>query len=170
MIAAIGRNRELGKGNELLWRIPDDMKRLRQLTLGHPLVMGRKTFDSIIAAVGKPLPKRTHIVVTRNPASCQGDTLTWGDEVRFVGSIEEGMELAKKSAGGEEVFIFGGAQIYELALPYADRLYLTLIDDEKEADTFFPEYENQFSKIVFEEAREHEGLKYRWVDLERAGQ
>lgn len=160
MIAAIGRNRELGKGNELLWRIPDDLKRVRTLTAGHPLVMGRKTFDSIISAVGKPLPGRTSVVVTRD--------LAWQyDGAIVTHSIEEGIEAAKKAPGGEEVFIFGGAQIYTEALPMADKLYLTLIDDEKEADSFFPSYESEFAKVVFEELREYEGLKYRWVDLER---
>lgn len=71
-VAAIGRNRELGKGNELLWRIPDDLKRFKQLTLGHPVVMGRKTFESIVAVLGKPLPGRTNIVVTRSPAKMTG--------------------------------------------------------------------------------------------------
>ena len=158
MIAAIGRNRELGKGNELLWRIPEDLKRVRTLTTGHPLVMGRKTFDSIIAAVGKPLPNRTSIVITR-------DTVWKHEGVVVAHSIEEGIEAAKNATGGEEVFIFGGAQIYTEALPFADKLYLTLIDDEKEADSFFPPYESEFTKVVFEENREHEGLKYRWVDL-----
>ncbi|MEK7509697.1 MAG: dihydrofolate reductase [Patescibacteria group bacterium] len=160
MIAAIGRNRELGKGNELLWRIPDDLKRVRTLTMGHPLVMGRKTFDSIIAVTGKPLPGRTSVVVTRDS--------DWHHEGAVVAhSIEEGIEAAKKAPGSEEIFIFGGAQIYTEALPYADKLYLTLIDDTKEADSHFPPYEDQFTKVVFEESREYEGLKYRWVDLER---
>lgn len=160
MIAAIGRNRELGKDNELLWRIPDDLKRVRQLTTGHPLVMGRKTFDSIIAAVGKPLPGRTSVVVTRDP--------DWKREGAVAAhSIEEGIEVAKQAPGGEEVFIFGGAQIYTEALPFAGKLYLTLIDDAKDADSFFPPYEGEFTKIVAEETHEHEGLKYRFVDLER---
>ena len=160
MIAAIGRNRELGKGNDLLWKIPDDLKRLRRLTTGHPLIMGRKTFDSIIAAVGRPLPNREHIVVSR-------DTSWHYHGVLSATTIEDALDLAKKCNGREEIFIFGGAQIYTLALPYADKLYLTLIDDSRGADSFFPEYEKVFTKKVFEEAREFEGLKYTWVDLER---
>jgi len=160
MIAAIGKNRELGVRNELLWRIPDDLKRVRALTMGHPLVMGRKTFDSIIAMVGKPLPGRTSVVVTRD--------MDWKHEGAVVAhSIEEGIEAAKQAPGGKEVFIFGGAQIYAEALPLADKLYLTLIDDSKEGDSFFPPYEDEFTKTVANEAREHEGLKYRWIDLER---
>jgi len=160
MIAAIGKNRELGKGNELLWRIPDDLKRVRMLTTGHPLVMGRKTFDSIVAAVGHPLPGRTNIVVTRDP--------NWQyDGITVVHSVEEGIEAAKRAQGSDEIFIFGGAQIYEAALPHANMLRLTLIDDTKEAESFFPPYEDQFKKVVIDEPHEHEGLKYRWVDLER---
>lgn len=159
-IAAIGRNRELGFKNELLWRIPDDMKRLRQLTSGHPLVMGRKTFDSIIQATGKPLPNRTHVVVTRDTS--------WAHEgARVAHTIEEAITTARNSEGGNEVYIFGGAQIYELALPYTDKLALTIIDAEHEADAFFPPYEPDFTRVVFDEAHEWEGTAYRWVDLER---
>ncbi len=161
MIGAIGRLRELGKGNDLLWKIPDDLKRFRSITNGHPCVMGRKTFESIVAILKKPLPNRTNIIVTRDPA--------WAYEgVLAVNTIEEAIQLAKRKLGGEEVFIIGGGQIYELGISYADKLYLTLIDDSKEADSFFPEYEKVFTKKVFEEEREFEGLKYTWVDLERA--
>ena len=145
MVAAIGRNRELGRGNELLWHIPEDLKRFKALTLGHPVIMGRKTFESI----GKPLPGRTNLVVSRSALS-----------------LEDALAQAKK-LDKEEVFIIGGVQIYEQALPYADRLYLTLIEDTKEADAFFPEYEKLFTKKVSEEPREYEGLQYRWVTLEK---
>ena len=145
MVAAIGRNRELGRGNELLWHIPEDLKRVKALTLGHPVIMGRKTFESI----GKPLPGRTNLVVSRSSLS-----------------LEDALAQAKK-LDKEEIFIIGGAQIYEQALPYADRLCLTLIDDAKEADAFFPEYGQLFTKKVSEEPREHEGLQYRWVTLEK---
>ncbi|KKW32412.1 MAG: Dihydrofolate reductase [Parcubacteria group bacterium GW2011_GWA1_53_13] len=145
MIAAVGRNRELGLGNGLLWHIPEDLKRFKALTLGHPVIMGRKTFESI----GKPLPGRTNLVVSRSALS-----------------LEDALAQAKK-LDKEEVFIIGGAQIYEQALPYADRLYLTLIEDTKEADAFFPEYEKLFTKKVSEEPREYEGLQYRWVTLEK---
>jgi dihydrofolate reductase len=159
MIAAIGNGRVLGKNNGLLWRIPDDMKRLRRLTDGHVLIMGRKTFDSIISARGAPLPNRTNIIITREPA--------WRHEgVVVAHSIEEALEKAREFKD-KEIFIFGGAQIYEQALPYADRLYMTLIDDQKEGDAHFPEYESIFTKITFHEDREHEGLKYKWVDLDR---
>lgn len=154
-IAAIGTNRVLGKNNELLWRIPDDLKRFKTLTTGHPIIMGRKTFESI----GRILPNRTNIVVTRDAAwSYQGATA--------VNSIEEALAFAKGLNTGE-VFIIGGAQMYEQALPFVSRLYLTLIDDTKEGDAYFPEYEKEFTKMIAHEDREHEGLKYKWVDLER---
>ena len=159
IVVAIGRdknlNRVLGKDNNLLWRIPDDLKRFKALTLGHPVIFGRKTFESI----GRPLPGRTNIVVTRDP--------DWTFEgVIVVHSLQEGIEKAKEF-DQEEIHIGGGAQIYEQALPYVDKLYLTLIDDEKEGDSFFPPYEDQFTKKTFDEPHEWNGLKYRWVDLER---
>lgn len=159
-IAAIGKNRVLGKNNQLLWHIPDDLKRVRALTMGHPLVMGRKTFDSIIAVRSSALPGRTSVVVTRDAA--------WAHPEAVVAhSIEEAIEKAKGAPGAEEIFIFGGGQIYTEALPFTNKLYLTLIDDEKEGDSFFPAYEAEFTKKVFEESREFQGLTYRWVDLER---
>jgi dihydrofolate reductase len=164
IVVALGNgrlhNRVLGKDNKLLWHIPDDLKRFKQLSLGHPVVMGRKTFESILASLGKPLPGRTNIVVTRDAS--------WQHEGAITAtSIEDAIEKAKQSPGREEIIIGGGGEIYRQALPFTDRLYLTLIEDDKEGDSFFPEYENMFTKVVSDEAREHEGLKYRWVDLER---
>jgi len=155
MIAGLGNDRVIGKASTLLWRIPDDLKRFKELTLGHPIIMGRKTFDSI----GKVLPGRTSIVITRDK------------EFTFTGvvvthSLEEALERAKEIEK-KEIFIIGGAQIYEQALPVADLLYLTLIDDEKEGDTSFPQYENIFTKKLSEERREWNGLVYYWIDLER---
>jgi dihydrofolate reductase len=158
MVAAIGEGRALGKNNDLLWRIPDDLKRFKSLTTGHVVVMGRKTYESI----GKPLPNRTNIVITRSSTG-----LGINDpSVIVVSSIEEALAKAKEI--DSDVFIMGGGQIYEQALPFADRLCLTLIDDKKVADIYFPAYEAEFTKVTFHEDREHEGLKYKWVDLERA--
>ncbi len=158
-IAAIGKNRVIGKGNTLLWHIPEDLKRFKMLTLGHPVIMGRKTFDSIVAMLGKPLPGRTNIVVTRNNE--------WKfDGVEVAHSLEEALSKAKE-LNTQEVFVIGGAQIYEQALPFTDRLYLTLIDDTKDGDVFFPAYEQLFTKVLIEEARKQEGLNYTWKDLEK---
>ncbi|MDE1925276.1 MAG: dihydrofolate reductase [Patescibacteria group bacterium] len=154
-IAALGQNRVIGKDNELLWRIPDDFKRFKALTTGHPIVMGRKTFESL----GKPLPNRTNIVITR-------DTSWSAEGIVVMHSIEEAVEKAKE-IDKDKVFIIGGAQIYEQALPFVDRLYVTLIDEEKEGDAYFPAYESLFTKMIFHEHRDFEGLKYQWVDLEK---
>lgn len=158
LIVAIGDNHVIGKRNELLWHIPDDLKRFKQLTLGHPVVMGRKTFDSIIAFLGKPLPGRQNIVITRDTS--------WSYEgVTVAHSLEEAVEAAEET---DEIFIIGGEQIYRQALPIADRLYLTRIDDAKEGDAFFPPYEDDFKTVLNSETREHNGLTYHWIDLERS--
>ncbi len=164
MIAAIGKNRELGSVNKLLWNIPADLRHFKTLTTGHPVIMGQNTFDSILAMLGKPLPNRTSIVMTKD--SRYGKGWSGNETVRIVHSPEEALEIGRK-LGDEEIFIGGGAQIYALMLPHADRLYLTLIDDEKPADAFFPPYEEAFTRTVSEEPGEHEGIRYRWVTLER---
>ncbi|MFZ1987867.1 MAG: dihydrofolate reductase [Minisyncoccia bacterium] len=164
IVVALGRDKQhnhvIGKDNALLWHIRDDLKRFKALTLGHPVIMGRKTFESIVAAIGEPLPDRTNIVVTRDAS--------WSyPEVVAIHSLAEALEKAS-SLDGEEIFIGGGTQLYTEALPFADRLYLTLIDDEKEGDAFFPPYEQAFTKEVAREDRvSPEGIKYSWVDLER---
>lgn len=163
-VAAIGKNRELGKDGKLLWHIPDDLRRFKALTKGHSVVMGRKTFQSIASYLGGPLPERTNVVVSRGerPLEYSGAPFT---NVVWANSVEEALEKAQ--ALDEEIFIGGGAQIYEAVFPYTDRLHLTLIDDERDADSLFPPYEAEFTRIILDEAREWQGLKYRWVDFER---
>ena len=166
-IAAIGKNRVLGKDNRLLWHIPDDLKlRFKELTLGHPVIMGRKTYDSVLAILGKPYPGRTSIVLMREAEFNPEDPTLKFENVIVAHSPEEAVQKAKELNTGE-VFIGGGAQIYALMLPHVERLYLTLIDDQKEGDAFFPPYEHLFTKKIKEETREHNGLKYVWVDLEK---
>ncbi len=163
-VVAIGsdhqHNRVIGDGNGLLWHIPDDLRRFKEITMGHPVIMGRKTFESILSILGKPLPGRTNIVITR-------DTAWTYDGALVAHSLEEALRQARE-IDDEEIFIGGSGQIYHEALPFIDRLYLTLIDDEKEGDSFFPAYEHVFTEKISEEGREHNGLKYRWVTLERA--
>lgn len=160
IVVAVGRdgqhNHVIGKGNELLWRIPDDLKRFKALTMGHPIIMGRKTFESI----GRPLPGRTNIVVTRDPA--------WKHEgVEVLHSIDEALVRAQ-ALDQNEIFIGGGTEIYTQALPFVDKLYVTLIDDEKEGDVYFPHFEKEFTKETYREERiSPEGLRYTWIDLER---
>ncbi len=126
LIAAIGKNNELGKGNTLLWHMPADMKFFRDTTRGHTVVMGRKTFESLKG----PLPKRRNIVITRDK-----NYKTNGIEV--VHSLEEALGQIRTE---KEVFIIGGAEIYKQAIDYADKLYITHVDAiDKKADSFFPE-------------------------------
>lgn len=157
IIAALGKNRALGKDNKLLWRIKEDLQRFKRLSMGHPVIMGRKTFESI----GKPLPDRTTLVITRDK--------NWTAEgVTVMHSFEDALNLAK-TLDTERLVIAGGAEIYTCALSYTTKLYLTLIDDSsKEADAFFPAYEHIFTKKTFEEIHESaEKLIYTWIDLER---
>lgn len=154
IIAAIGENRELGRGNNLIWRITEDLQRVKALTMGHPLVMGRKTYESI----GRPLRGRTNIVITRTPGPIEGCVV--------VDSFKKALEAAQ-AIEQEEIFIFGGASIYEAALPYTDRLYLTRINaTDPKADVFFPDY----SAFTEERSREDhlEGMPpYSWITLDR---
>ncbi len=132
LIAAIGRNNELGKGNDLVWKLPADQKHFKDRTSGHPIIMGRKTFVSL----GRPLPNRQNIVITRDKAY-----LSHGVDV--VHSLKEAISSARTPPVGidnKEIFIIGGAEIFNQAMNVADRLDITHIDaEDKKADTFFPE-------------------------------
>lgn len=163
MIAAHGKNRELGKDNKIPWHIPEDFKWFKEKTEGHVVVMGRKTYESI----GKPLPKRFNIIVTRDQ-----NYVIPGAVV--VHSLEKALELAKEKEPNvsdqyqkiPEVFIMGGAQIYHEGLKYADRLYITKIEKEFTADAFFPEYP-EFKKVLFEQKGESGGYQYAFLILEK---
>jgi dihydrofolate reductase len=155
IIAAIGKNRELGKNNQLLWKIPEDLRRFKSITNNHPIIMGLNTFNSI----GHALPNRTNIVLSHPPLpSIEG--------VAVVGTIDEAISLGAMSAGGEEVFFIGGGQIYKQIIPSADKLYITLIESTADADTFFPDY-SMFTKKVFEEKGNFGGLNYTFIELEK---
>jgi dihydrofolate reductase len=130
MIVAIGKNREIGLGNKMLWHVKEDFKNFKKVTMGHHMLMGRKTFESI----GRPLPGRTTIILTRDKNYTQADCLV-------VHSVDQGIALAKGRAE-TELFICGGANIYEQFLDKTEKLYLSRIDFEGEADTFFPEFES----------------------------
>lgn len=154
IIAAIGKNRELGKKNELIWRIPDDLKRVKALTTGHPIIMGRATYESI----GRPLPNRTNIVISR--------TITEIPGCLVFSSLPDALAHAKQ-IDTLEIFIFGGASLYTEALSVTSRLYLTLIDDiDPDADVFFPEY-GEFKNILEKEHHPEHTPSYTWVTLER---
>jgi dihydrofolate reductase len=152
IIVAIGKNRAIGRKNQLLWNIPEDMAHFKKITTGHTVIMGEKTFLSI----GKPLPNRKNIVVTLDK-NFQAE----GVEIRY--SLEEVLAEYQKSA--EEVFVIGGGQIYNLSLPYADKLYLTIVDDAPEdADTFFADY-SEFNQVVSEEKMDNGEYKFVFLEL-----
>ena len=138
IIVAMGRNRAIGFQNMLPWRLSADMQRFKQLTMGHHILMGRKTYESI----GRPLPGRTSIIITR-----QSDFQAEGCLIAH--SLDEAIALAQ-ARGELEVFVIGGAEIYAQALPIADRMYLTLVDAMPEADAFFPD----FHEIFWQQAEE----------------
>ena len=130
LIWAMARNRTIGRNNALPWYLPEDLKHFKRVTLGKPIIMGRKTWESI----GRPLPGRTNIVITR-------DAAFQADGVRVVHSLEQALALAEKIClldGGDEAIVMGGAEIYALALPHADRLYLTQVHADVEGDAHFP--------------------------------
>ena len=131
MIAALSRNRVIGRDNDLPWKLPDDMKFFMETTRGHHVIMGRKYYDSIPKKF-KPLPDRTNIVVTR-----QSDLEAPGCIV--VNAVEKGIEIARNNNEGE-TFIIGGAEIYKLSLPYATKMILTEIKADVEGDTYFPKF------------------------------
>ncbi|HEX7456514.1 MAG TPA: dihydrofolate reductase [Candidatus Nanoarchaeia archaeon] len=154
IIAAISEKRAIGKGNKLLWHIGEDLKRFKKITFGHLVIMGRKTFESL----GRPLPNRANIVITHDEAfKVPG--------ISVAHSLEKAIEDARYEEK-DEIFIVGGGQIYEQGIKYADKLYLTIVEGEYEADTFFPDY-SEFKRVVFEEKRESAGYKYRFLELER---
>ena len=137
IIAAIGKNRELGLAGQLLWHIGADMKHFKEITTGHPVIMGRKTWESLPERF-RPLPGRTNIVVTR-----QEGYEAVGAVV--ASSLEKALFESARAPGSEETFVIGGGELYREALPFAHRLYLTLVDDTAPADTFFPPYEQDFN-------------------------
>jgi dihydrofolate reductase len=143
LIAALSRNLVIGRNNDLPWHLPDDMKYFMQTTKGHYVIMGRKNYDSIPEKF-RPLPNRTNIVVTRQ----QGLKLP---NCTVVHSLEEAVAIARE-AGEKELFIIGGAAIYQLGMPLANRLYLTEIDATIDGDTYFPEFQKSLWKEV---SRQH---------------
>lgn len=156
LIVAMAENRVIGRDNDLPWRLSDDLKRFKRLTLDHSIVMGRRTWESI----GRPLPRRHSIVLTR-----QADFQAEGATV--VHDVEEALAAAR----GEELFICGGAAVYAAFLPRADRLYLTRVQATVEGDTHFPDFDDESWKVVHEEAHgadDKHDFPFVWQDLIRA--
>ena len=133
IVVAMGEKNEIGFENQLLWHLPKDLKHFKEITSGHPVIMGRKTYESI----GKPLPNRTNIVV-----SGKND---WFEEgILIVGSIKEAIKFAKKI--DEDIFIIGGGKIYEQTINIVDKLEVTLVKADLKADTFFPKIDSKIWK------------------------
>jgi dihydrofolate reductase len=156
LIVAMGENRVIGRGNRMPWHLPADLKRFRHITMGKPVIMGRRTHESI----GRPLPGRKNIVLTRDPdyqaAGC---------------TVAHDLDQALREADGQEAMIIGGAALYRDCLPLADRLYLTLIHREFAGDTFFPELDPEDWREAVREPDGTDpdtGLTYHFVVLERS--
>ncbi len=159
IIVAVSENNVIGCNNKLLWHIPGDLKRFKAITMGHPIVIGRKTFESI----GRPLPGRNNVVISR-----QGGYKPEGCTV--YSSIHEAIS---NLAGEKEIFIIGGGEIYQQALPLANKIYLTKIHKSFYGDTFFPEFPIQEWKVVHDEtiaASEKVPFSFSYITLERKTQ
>jgi len=155
IIVATAQNRAIGKNNQLLWHLPADLKHFKQITSGYTVIMGRKTYDSI----GKPLPNRRNIIITRQELQLPG--------CEMVKSVNEALALCSNEP---EVFIIGGAQIYEQALPLTQRIYLTEVEASFDADAFFPEInpkEWQETERENHAPDEKNKLPYTFITLER---
>lgn len=156
MIVAYGKNWEIGLNNQMLWHISEDFKNFKTITSGHHILMGRKTFESILSVsakhsrsgVGKPLPNRTSLVLTRGEFEHEG--------VHTFNNVQEAFNFAR-STGEEELFIIGGANIYETLFPYVDKMYLSEVDYEGQADAYLKEID--FSTWDLAEQKDYDAIK-----------
>jgi dihydrofolate reductase len=161
IIVAIAKNRGIGKNNDMLYYIKDDLKRFKKITTGHTIIMGRKTFFSLPKG---PLPNRKNIVITDNPKDCSlPDTYPDRDCI-MVDSVENAINQCNPS---EENFIIGGGSIYKQFMPLADKLYLTVVHETPEADIFFPEYNHKEWKETYKEDHFEHEPPYSYIILER---
>ena len=153
IIAAIGKNRELGRGNDLIWHIKEDLKNFKNLTMGKYIVMGKNTYESL----PKHLAGRKYIVLSSSLSEIENGLLfnDFNKLLEFIKDVDE------------EVMIIGGARIYKLFLPFADKLYLTEIDSEEKADVYFPDFNKEDYECNVVSTNEVDGLKYSFVIYER---
>lgn len=156
LIAALSENRVIGKEGKIPWHLKDDFRRFKERTIGHAIIMGRKTHESI----GRPLPGRTNIVITRDVSRTIPGCV-------IAGSLSEALVKARE-VESEEIFVIGGGQIYTEALNVADRLYLTLVHAIIDGDTFFPEYSQSFGKIIESEDFTESGYRLSYLTLARS--
>lgn len=145
LIVAMGKNHVIGLNNQMPWHLPADLAYFKKVTTGHPILMGRKTFESI----GRPLPNRTNVILTR-------DTSFQAEGCTVIHSIDDAIELAKK----EDLFIIGGAEIYNQFLPFVEKMYITKISESFEGDTFFPEFGDGWQLVASEKHRADEKNQY----------
>ena len=163
LVVAMAQNRVIGRDNALPWHLPEDLKRFKALTMGKPIVMGRRTF----ASIGKALPGRTNIVISRQPG------LDLPEGVLLAASVPDALLLAREAAarvGVEECMVIGGADIYRQCLPFADRIQLTLIENEVEGDTLFPEFAHTEWRETARERRASAAdpaLRFSFLTLDR---
>lgn len=160
IIAAISENRVIGKNSRIPWHIPEDMKHFKTLTMNHVVIMGRKTYESI----GKHLPDRYNIVLTRNPFRQKKG-------VHFIPDLKEAIEEAKKreqekNPESPEIFIIGGAQVYQQALPLVNKLYLTVVKGNFKGDAYFPDY-SEFKKVWSKQEERSGEYRYTFLKLTR---
>ena len=163
-VVALDEKRGIGKANMIPWHIREDLIRLKKLTLGHVTILGRTTYESMLfyyQKSGKPtMSQRTHIVVTRNP-----DFVVDKAHGFTASSVEEAIEKANEM-NQEEIFVIGGAQIFQQAMPFLTRLYLTVVQNNFDCDTFFPDY-SDFTKVVEKEEHPENDPSYTFLTLEK---
>nr|AIA15573.1 Dihydrofolate reductase [uncultured bacterium] len=162
IVVAMDKNRLIGKSGDLPWNIPEDRKRFKDLTMGHAVIMGRKTFESILKYIHKPLPGRTNIIVTRDQSYTADGCIvchTLEDALKKATKIEE-------QNPNPEVHIGGGAELYKQVLPFVDKLYLSIVEGDYQGDAYFPDY-SMFKKVVRNEQKTSNGYLYTILDLER---
>lgn len=158
LVVAMAQNRVIGVKNDLPWHIPADLKRFKALTVGKPVIMGRKTFESIYDRIKKPLPDRPNIVVSRSGFSHEG--------VDVYPDLQTAINKSISKFSDQEIMVIGGASIYEQILPFADKLYLTVIEKDYEGDAFFPELAMEDWQKTAEE--KHDGdPSYVFLTLDR---
>ena len=155
LVVAMGLNREIGVNNQIPWKLSEDLKNFKKTTMGHHILMGRKTYESI----GKPLPGRTNIILTRNSNYQVPDCIT-------VTSLDEAIKLAK-TKGETELMVIGGAEIYKEALSRANRIYLSKIEFKGKADAYFPEFNELDWKVISEVKHSSDSIPWTFKVIER---
>ena len=161
LIAAVAKNRVIGSDNKIPWHIPEDLKHFKELTTGKTVLMGRKTFESILGYLGKPLPNRKNIIITRqsNYQPLRYPERSEGSPVEIYSNIE----IALATHANEDIYVIGGAEIYAQTIPFADKLYITEVNQEIEGDAVFP----SIDKNVWRETKREAYERYSFVEYEK---